>query len=95
MEQILLEAVLRHMEDREVIRDSQPGFTKGKSCHSVSFYDGVVTSADKKRATGVICLDFYNAFDTVLRIFLSKSGRHGYDGSTVWSEIGWMVTSKG
>jgi len=86
MKQVLLKAILSHMEDREMIRDSQHGFTKRKSCptNPVAFCDGVTTSVDKGKVVDVICLDSCKVFNMVPNnILLSELGRSVFDRWTV------------
>jgi len=70
MEQILLEAMLRHVEERELIWKKLAFLHQRKVLPDlVAFYDDVTTSVDKGRAADIIYLHFSNTFDMVLHNF--------------------------
>ncbi|XP_050792312.1 myoD family inhibitor domain-containing protein isoform X1 [Gopherus flavomarginatus] len=73
MEQVLKESILKHLEEKKVIRNSQHGFTKGKSCltNPVSFYEEISGSVDKGKVVDVLFLDFSKAFDMVSHSILA------------------------
>ncbi|CAM4573644.1 unnamed protein product, partial [Lepidochelys kempii] len=94
MEQVLKESILKHLHERKVIRNSQHGFTKGRSCltNLIAFYDEITGSVDEGKAVDVLFLDFSKAFDTVSHsILVSKLRKYGLDECT----ISWQPVSSG
>ncbi|KAK4825829.1 hypothetical protein QYF61_002952 [Mycteria americana] len=93
MEQIILSAITRHVENNQGIKPSQHGFRKGRSCltNLISFYDKVTRLVDEGKAVDVVYLDFSKAFDTVSHsILLEKLAAHGLDGCTLRWVKNWL-----
>ncbi|KAK4827708.1 hypothetical protein QYF61_020986 [Mycteria americana] len=101
MEQIVLSTITWHVQDNQVIRPSQHGLMKSRSCltNLISFYDKVTCLVDEGKAVDVIYLDFTKAFGTISHsILLVKLAAHGLDGHTLrWVKklAGWPGPKSG
>ncbi|TRZ23724.1 hypothetical protein HGM15179_003375, partial [Zosterops borbonicus] len=87
MEQFFLETMLRHMENNEMVGNSQLGITKVKSCltNFLAVYHKVTAVVDEGKATGIVSLDLSKG--TIPHdIYVSKMERRGSDG---WA-TGWI-----
>jgi len=93
MEQLILDVIVKQVEEKKVIMSSQQGFTKGKSCltNLITFCDGMTGWVDEGRAVDVVYLNFSKAFDTVSHdILLGKLRNCGLEEWSVrWTE-NWM-----
>ncbi|KAK4824617.1 hypothetical protein QYF61_016923 [Mycteria americana] len=93
MEQMILSAIMQHIQDNQVIRPIQHGFMKGRSCltNLISFYEKVTHLVDEGKAVDVVYRDFSKAFDTVSHsILLEKLAAHGLDGCTCRWVKNWL-----
>ena len=73
MEQILLKDILKHMQDKEVIRVSQQNSMGDIVPAKLGAFYGVTALVDKGRGTDVVYLDFCKAFYMVPQhILISK-----------------------
>ena len=65
MESILKDNIINHLEQNDLIRDSQHGFRAGRSCltNLLYFMEIVTKQVDKGLPVDVVYLDFSKAFD--------------------------------
>ena len=94
MESILRDAVTDHLDRNRLIRRSQHGFTKGRSCATnlLEFLEKVTLAADEGMAMDVVFLDFAKAFDKVPRErLLKKLHAHGVRGKLLSWVREWLT----
>jgi len=76
-----------------LIKDSQHGFRKGRSCltNLLLFLDQVLKSVDEGHCVGIVFLDLAKAFDKVPHLrLLEKLKKHGINGKLLRVIADWL-----
>jgi len=93
----LSDKIVEHLEKHELIRESQHGFVKKKSCLSnlLVFIEEVTSYLDSGYPVDVIYLDFQKAFDKVPHHrLLMKLQAHGIGGNVLQWIGNWLSGRK-
>ena len=97
LESIIKDDVMHYLEKKKLIRPSQHGFMKGKSCVSniLEFLEKVTAAVDSGESVDIIFLDFAKAFDKVPRErLLNKIRAHGLQGNLLRWIREWLTNRK-
>jgi len=96
-ESILRDAIIDHLVKNQLIRYSQHGFLRGRSCLSnlLTFFDKVTECVDRGVDVDIIFLDFAKASDKVPQArLMNKVPAHGVKGLVAnWIE-NWLKDRK-
>ena len=89
LETLVRDASLDRLYSKKLIRETQHGFTKGRSCltNLLQFLEEVTKYVDEGNPADVLYLDFSKAFDKVPhKRIVEKVKAHGI-GSNIWRWI--------
>jgi hypothetical protein len=96
-ESIIKDEIIKHLENNDLIKKSQHGFTKGRSCltNLLEFIEDITKIVDRGEGLDIIYLDFQKAFDKVPHNrLLSKLKAHGITGKIYNWIQGWLKDRK-
>ena len=82
-ESIIRDDITSHLDKNRLIKPSQHGFMRGRSCASnlLSFLERTTAAVDRGEAVDIVFLDFAKAFDKVpIKRLLKKVWAHGIRG---------------
>ena len=85
LEHIVVSNIMRHLDQQNILTDSQHGFRARRSCETqlISLIHELASSLDKKKQHDIAVLDFSKAFDRVPHErLLAKLQHYGVRGST-------------